>query len=106
MIKFWWTVFRSSKFMNRLANEIGVDRSIYKTALTEVGVNFALYEGMYQQSADSKQATLRNLALLSCEPAVAGAAVLQAKFPEQDGIREFVRQILRYAQSGSETLQS
>ncbi|WP_152988322.1 hypothetical protein [Paracoccus sp. MKU1] len=44
--------FRSSdKFMNRLALEIGVDRRLFKTALTELGINFATLEKEFKQRA-------------------------------------------------------
>ncbi|WP_108813403.1 hypothetical protein [Loktanella sp. Alg231-35] len=96
MLKFWARLFKSSKFMNRLADEIGVDRQIYKSALTEVGTNFANYEAWFRRSSEPEAEILRELATASCEPAAAGAKRLKVKFPKEQSIDRFLEQISRY----------
>lgn len=99
MLRFWLTVFRSSKFMNKLANEIGVDRGIYKTALTEAKVNFALYESMYSHEMNDKKLITQVLALKSCLPALAGVTNLypiSSRTGNMNRVFEFENKVIEY----------
>ena len=46
--------------MNRLADETGVDRKLYKAALTEVNANFALYMAMYDAAKSDAKTSVQN----------------------------------------------
>lgn len=82
--------------MEKLADEIGVDRKIYKTALTEVGVNFALYEQSYRAFQGPKDEAVRNLAAETIEPAAEGALKLLQKFPSEPQNHSFIYQLEEY----------
>ena len=62
MFKFLAQLFSSSHFMNKLADEIGVDKKIYKTALTEVGMVLPHRSGppYYLGKRRAKMATKRH----------------------------------------------
>ena len=96
MLRFLAGMFRGSKFMNSLADEIGVDRRLYKTALTQAGTNFANYEAWYDSPVGKRRETIGTMATSSCNPAKVGAQMLKAKFPNEQSIDEFIRLIERY----------
>lgn len=97
MLGFLKTLFSSSRFMSRLADEIGVDRKLYKAALTEVGVNFAYYEAYYNGASKENDARIDILCLLAVQSipeTQAGAAQMLIKFPlEQERFGRFLTQI-------------
>jgi hypothetical protein len=44
---------QGNKFIDRLAAEIDVDEKIYKAALTEMNLNFAAFNGMFNPHSPS-----------------------------------------------------
>ncbi len=96
MLRFFKVLFSSSKFMNRLADEIGVDRRMYKAALTQAGTNFANYEAWYSSPVGQRSETIGTMATSSCDPAKVGAAMLKAKFPNEESVDEFIRLVEQY----------
>lgn len=99
MFGFLIRFFRSQEFMDRLAMEMGVDSRIYKTALTEVGVNFASFEKSFlitKRNFSSEQDCLIDFARSSISLAKDGAIKLQSRFPGEHSIDDFLEALSLY----------
>ena len=49
MLNFFKKLSSSAKFMDRLALEIGVEKKLFKAALTELGIDFSKIEQEFEQ---------------------------------------------------------
>ena len=99
--------FRSSdKFMNRLALEIGVDRRLFKTALTELGINFAVLEREFEQravherkSGFSDEIIMQRACMGIISYARLGASQLIMRFGEQPELEAFMFAMIDYQET-------
>lgn len=93
-------LFGGFKIMNAIADEIGVDRSIYKAALTEVGVNFGglkpIFKGMQEEFGEREACARLGVELL--HPAMQGLEAMERKFPREGSIRVAREAVLRFAE--------
>lgn len=98
MLKFFKRFRSSMKFMDRVSDEIGVDRKVFQTALTEMEVNFATYEQFFSQWTEEKnEATrLKKLCMLLIPKARLGAARLTLRFGEQPELETLVFRMIDY----------
>ena len=100
MINFFRRLRSSHNFMNRVADEIGVERGLFKTSLTEMKVNFSQYEE-YFLSKDlhmEEQVRLKRISMLLILYARLGAAKLAMRFGNQPQIEDFVFKMIEYQQ--------
>jgi len=105
MLKFWINFIKSLRFMNRLADETGVDRKLYKAALTEVNANFALYMAMYDAAKSDSRLDADPVKFLSrhlAGSALKGGLILLRRFPEQASIDEFLSSLKAYIKQSDE----
>lgn len=95
-------LFGGFSCVNEMADEIGIERRIFKTALTEVGVNFAHLKGKKKSfilSGKSEMDAIKELVFLSLESASAGLGRLEAKFPNQPDIDRAKASLSRWIES-------
>ena len=97
MFGFFDFYFGGGKIVGKIAEEIGIEKKLFKTALTEVHINFAhvklsyrIYEGMGEAEA------LRSLAPEYLQPAFTGLELLARRFPNQPEIERGFSAIIRY----------
>lgn len=67
--------FGGGKIVSRMADELGIERSLFKTALTEEGINFAIYKIEFQAATDAfpnEGDRIAHLARHSINPAYRG----------------------------------
>lgn len=91
--------------MNRLADETGVDRRLYKAALTEVNANFTLYLGMYDAAKSDSDLDVHPVKFLArhlAGPAMKGGLILRRRFPDETSIDEFLSSLETYIERGDE----
>lgn len=99
--------YRSSgKLMDQLAEEIGVDKKIFKTALTELGINFSNLEQEFEQSAldgrergFSEEVILRRACMGIISYARLGGSQLIVKFGEQPSFEAFMFALIDYQEA-------
>lgn len=100
MFGFFRRLRSNANFINRVADEIGVERGLFKTALTEMKVNFSHYEE-YFVSTDQhmeEQLRLKRISMLLILYARLGAAKLAMRFGNRPQIEEFVFKMIEYQQ--------
>lgn len=93
--------------MNRLADETGVDRKLYKAALTEVNANFALYMGMHDAAKSDKELDVDPVKFLArhlAGSAMKGGLILRRRFPDEARIDEFLTSLETYIEQNDKTL--
>lgn len=91
--------------MDRLAAEIGVDPKIYKTALTEMKLNFAAFNGMFEFAAEdtpSEKERITQFAQISLEGALEGAKRIKQRFPSESSIDDFIFRLGQYAEKANQ----
>lgn len=101
MFGFLKRFFLGNKFMDRHAAEIGVDPQIYKSALTEMNLNFAAFNAMYEAEATTTSSERERIALfaqMSVEGAFEGAKRMKRKFTSETSIDDFIYALDRYAE--------
>jgi hypothetical protein len=94
----------SLDWVDRLADEIGVDRKVFASALTEAGVNYAMWMKMYEAAAEDEpeeQERLRIFAMMLIPRAEEGLANLTVRFGQQPQILEVSVKMSHYAHSGT-----
>lgn len=97
---FGW--FGGSKVMNEIADEIGIERKIFKTALTEVQVNFAIIRNLKNQIVESgtpESEAIKELSIMCFDNAHDGLLRLEARFPNQPEINRAKSSLLRFYNS-------
>ena len=93
-------IIGGGKIVNLMADEIGIDRSILKTALTEEGINFGLYKPLFRAANEAcadEQRAIAHLAHHSINDAYKGFNKLATKFPNQPEISEGLAALTAYA---------
>lgn len=93
-------LFGGGKIVNRMADELGIERALYKTALTEEGINFAIYKIEFQAAADgfpNEGDRIAHLARHSINPAYRGLNKIAAKFPGQPQVASGIQVLESYA---------
>ena len=93
--------FGGGKIVDRVADEIGIDRAVFKTALTEDGVNFAHYKIQLkaaEQMFSTEKERFLFLATGSLRPAVRGLTKLAGKFPGQPEIAQAAKAISYFSE--------
>lgn len=102
-MKFFKKIGSSNKFVNRLALEIGVDRRLFKTALTELGINFATLESEFKQRMEhEREAGFNDETIMqrACMGIISyarlGASQLIVRFGEQSEIETFMFSLIEY----------
>ncbi len=103
MLNFFKKFYSSDKFMTRLAIEIGVDGPLFKTALTELGINFAVLEREFEErSVQERKAGLSDEMIMqrACMGIISyarlGASQLIVKFGQQPEIETFMFSLIDY----------
>lgn len=84
-----------------MADEIGIDRRVYKTALTQVGVNFAMYKMQFKDMVligVSEEDAIKLLAKDSLDAALSGLADLGEKYGTQPEIVAAISGIRKYCE--------
>lgn len=90
------------KIVNRMADELGIERALYKSALTEEGINFAIYKIEYQAAAEAipnGEDRIAHLARHSINPAYRGLNKIGAKFPGQPQVVSGIQALETYARN-------
>lgn len=93
-------LFGGGKIVNRMADELGIERALYKSALTEEGINFAMYKIEFRAAADAfpnEVDRIAHLARHSINPAYRGLNKIAAKFPGQPQVASGVQSLETYA---------
>ena len=95
-------LFGGGKVVGAIADEIGIRRSIFKTALTEERVNFAhikLQLKVLRQSLPdvSDSELIEVVAPHLINPAYRGLKKLEARFPEEPDISTAMAALVSYA---------
>lgn len=87
--------------MNRISGEIGVDKKIFKTSLTERGVNFAIVEQgfLLMDTTISEDVRLKKICMALIPNARLGAAQLRLKFGDQPQIEECVFKMIDFQEA-------
>lgn len=106
MLTFFKNFRSSDKFMNRLSQEIGVDKKLFKTALTELGINFSNLKKEFEQSTIdgrelgfSEEVIMQRACMGIISYARLGGAQLIAKFGEQPEIEAFMFAMIDYQEA-------
>lgn len=106
MLKFFKKFRSSGKFMDRLSEEIGVDKKLFKTALTELGINFSNLEQEFEQSAldgrelgFSEEVIVQRACMGIISYARLGGAKLITKFGKQPEIEVFMFAMIDYQET-------
>ncbi|MFA3919678.1 hypothetical protein [Ruegeria hyattellae] len=106
MLKFFKNFRSSDKFMDRLSLEMGVDRRLFKTALTELGINFSDLEKEFEQravhereSGFSDDVIMQRACMGIISYARLGASQLIVKFGEQPEIESFMFAMIDYQEA-------
>ena len=93
-------LFGGGKIVNRMADELGIERALYKSALTEEGINFAMYKIEFQAAAETfpnEGDRIAHLARHSINPAYRGLNKIAAKFPGQPQVASGIQALETYA---------
>lgn len=93
-------LFGGGKIVNRMADELGIERALFKTALTEEGINFAMYKIEFQAAAEAfpkEGDRIAHLARHSINPAYRGLNKIGAKFPGQPQVASGIQALETYA---------
>ena len=102
-----FSFFEGPKIAGKISKEIGVDPRIFKTALTEAGVNFAFlkieYRALVAAQLTEKEA-IHELALAHIGSAYNGLKRLEVRFPDETSIKEAQSYMLEYAQEYSDKI--
>ena len=111
MLKFFKKLSSSNKFMDRLALEIGVERKIFKAALTELGINFSQVEQEFEQAASdgrklglSEEVIMQRACLGIITYARLGGAQLITKFGGQPSLETFMFTMIDYQEAHVDVL--
>lgn len=106
MLKFFKDFRSSDKFMDRLAKEIGVDKKLFKAALTELGINFSHLEKEFEQSTlDGRELGFTDEVIMqrACMGIITyarlGGAQLIIKFGEIPEIEAFMFAMIDYQEA-------
>lgn len=100
--------FRSSmSFMTRISDEIGVDRKVFQTALTEVKVNFSACEQYFtSEDQDLEDHTrMRRLCMMLIPQARIGAAQLRMRFGDQPQLEKLVFTMMDYQKANLDVVE-
>ncbi|WP_057463948.1 hypothetical protein [Pseudovibrio sp. POLY-S9] len=95
-------LFGGFSFVKRVADEVGVDRRVFGTALTETGFNYATLRNINESLIEggyTEQDALQECAQMCLKPALSGLLILEKKFPGQPEIEEAFESVQKYAQS-------
>src|SRR6056297_1854709 len=93
-------LFGGGKIVNRMADELGIERALYKAALTEEGINFAIYKNEFHAAADgfpNEGDRIAHLARHSINPAYRGLNKIEAKYPGQPQVASGIQVLEKYA---------
>lgn len=93
-------LFGGGNIVNRMAKELGIERALYKSVLTEEGINFAMYKIEFQAAEDAfpnERDRIAHLARHSINPAYRGLNKIAAKFPGQPQVAAGVQALETYA---------
>lgn len=103
MLKFFRKLYSSNKFINGLASEIGVEKKIFKTALTEIGIDFSQVMEEFERlkinsrkEGLSEELIMQKACLGICSYARLGGAKLIAKFGHQPSLETFMFALIEY----------
>lgn len=91
---------KGGKLMNEFADEIGVDRKIYKAALTEVGVNWETQETIFngiEIDSITRNEKVELLAKGTISAAWKGGVAIDRKFPNQPEMHKYLEAVSQYA---------
>ena len=106
MLRFFRDFRSSDKFMNRLALEIGVDRRLFKTALTELGINFVALEKEFLERAElergagfSNEQIIQRACMGIISYARLGASKLIVRFGQQPEIQVLMFAMIDYQEA-------
>lgn len=93
--------FRPSlEWVDRIADEIGADRKVFASSLTEAGVNYAMWMKMFEQAADDQpdeRDRLRSFALMLIPRAEQGLLQMASRFGMQPQIAELASRMEAYS---------
>lgn len=96
-----WT-FWGGRMVSRMADELGVERALFKSALTEEGINFAIYKIVYRAAAEAfpnEDDRIAHLARHSINDAYRGLKRIGAKIPEQPQVASGIQALETYAKN-------
>jgi hypothetical protein len=106
MLKFFKNLHSSGKFMDRLALEIGVEKKLFKAALTDLGINFSQIEQDFEQVAldgrklgFSEEVIMQRACMGIISYARLGGAQLIIRFGEQPSIEAFMFAMIDYQEA-------
>jgi len=94
-----FNLFGGFKVMNEIADEIGIERRIFKTSLTEARVNFAHFKNMKKVlilGELSEQEAIKELAPMCYDASMRGMQILDSKFPQTPDIERAIASLIRY----------
>lgn len=98
-----FSMFGGFGLANEMADEIGVERKLYKSALTEVGVNFSRFKHQRAKLIEGGANSTVSLQVLTCmyvQELIDGIQILQNKFPHMSENSEAVSAIRKYVDEG------
>ncbi|MEO1563936.1 MAG: hypothetical protein AAFR98_10915 [Pseudomonadota bacterium] len=107
MIRFLASLFAGSPgfraslvWVDRVADEIGADRKVFASALTEAGVNYAMWMKMFEAAAEEQpdeRERMRSFALMLIPRAEQGLALMTSRFGKQAQIIEVSGRLAAYS---------
>jgi len=95
-----WRLWRSLRFMDKVARSMGVNPAIHKAALTEAGVDYRYYMEL-ARAGNVREEDYAAIGFLQVRSAGSGAAKILERFPEQLEIHEYLIDLERFAKSAS-----